>query len=197
TKIRKGAIGEGRMFSSYEEMLVAFNNKKLDLHAKIKVRHNGEIIETSTGRMIFNSFAPVELGLVNELLTKNRLRQIIGLCFRRAGIAKTVKFLDRMKSVGFEYATAGGLSVSIEDVVVPELKTDIINNAESKIDKIEFAYMNGVISSGERYNKIIDTWSTATNRVADKLYNEMSNHNDGFNSFWMMLDSKARGSKEQ
>jgi len=197
TKIRKGATGEGKLFSSYDEMLIAYNNKKLDLHAKIKIRHNGQILETTTGRMIFNSFAPEELGFVNELLTKNRLRQIIGLCFRRAGIAKTVRFLDQMKAVGFEYATLGGLSVSIEDVVVPELKTDIINNAESKIDKIEFAYMNGVISSGERYNKIIDTWSTATNRVADKLYNEMSSHNNGFNSFWMMLDSKARGSKEQ
>ena len=124
--------------------------------------------------MIFNSFAPAELGYVNELLTKNRLRQIIGLCLRKAGIAKTVKFLDRIKSVGFEYATLGGLSVSVEDVVIPDLKAEIITNAESKIDKIEFAYMNGVISSGERYNKIIDTWSTATNRVADKLYNEMA-----------------------
>ena len=197
TKIRKGALGEGKVFSSYDEMLIAFNNKKLDLHAKIKVRHNGEMIETSTGRMIFNSFTPAELGFVNELLTKNRLRQIIGLCLRKAGIAKTVKFLDRIKAVGFEYATLGGLSVSVEDVVVPDLKAEIIANADAKIDKIEFAYMNGVISSGERYNKIIDTWSTATNRVADKLYNEMSTHNNGFNSFWMMLDSKARGSKEQ
>lgn len=197
TKIRKGALGEGKTFSSYDEMLIAYNNKKLDLHAKIKVRHQGEIKETSTGRMIFNSFAPAELGYVNELLTKNRLRQIIGLCLRKAGIAKTVKFLDRIKSVGFEYATLGGLSVSVEDVVIPDLKAEIITNAESKIDKIEFAYMNGVISSGERYNKIIDTWSTATNRVADKLYNEMASHNNGFNSFWMMLDSKARGSKEQ
>ena len=197
TKVKHGVEGEGKIFSSFDEMLVAYNAQKLDIHAKIKVRHKGEIIETTTGRMIFNNFAPEELGYINELLTKGRLRQIIGQSFRKAGIAKTVEFLDKMKSAGFKHATEGGLSVSIADVLIPDLKTEIIANAESKIDKIEFAYMNGVISGGERYNKIIDTWSTATNRVADKLYSEMAKDNDGFNPFWMMLDSKARGSKEQ
>ena len=197
TKVRHGVSGEGKIFGSFEEMQIAYNTGFLDIHAKIKVRVKGEMIETTCGRMIFNDFVPEELGFINELLTKNRLRQIIATCFRNAGLAKTVEFLDKMKKLGFEYATAAGLSVSLEDIIIPEDKVKIINTSQKKIDKIEHAYINGVISGGERYNKIIDTWSTATNRVADKLYSEMSTNNGGFNSFWMMLDSKARGSKEQ
>lgn len=197
TKLKNGAKGEGKLFSSIQEVMIAYNSQVVELHSKIKVRYEGEIIETTVGRCMFNSFAPKELGFINELLTKGRLRQIIGKCFKKAGAHKTVEFLDKMKSVGFQFATSGGLSVSIADVIIPDLKTDIIGKSEEKIDRIEFAYQNGVISSGERYNKIIDTWSTATNRVADKLYSEMSKDKDGFNPFWMMLDSKARGSKEQ
>ncbi|MGA2296168.1 MAG: DNA-directed RNA polymerase subunit beta' [FCB group bacterium] len=197
TKVRHGAKGEGKVFSSSDEVIIAFDSGVIDLHAKIKVRHEGEIIETTTGRVLFNQVVPVEMGYLNELLAKKRLRQIIGICFRKAGLAKTVEFLDALKDIGFKYATRGGLSVSIADVIIPKDKTIIINQAQTKIDEIESAYQNGVISSGERYNKIIDTWSTATNRVADKLYSELSNAQDGFNTFWMMLDSQARGSKEQ
>jgi len=197
TKMKHGVPGEGKTYGSYEEMLIAHNYGALDIHAKIKVRHNGDLIETTTGRMIFNSITPSELGYINELLAKGRLRSIIGQCFRNAGIARTVEFLDNMKKLGFTYATKGGLSVSIQDVLIPDDKVKIIESSQKKINKIEAAYSSGVISSGERYNKIIDTWSTATNRVADKLYTEISKNKDGFNSFWMMLDSKARGSKEQ
>jgi DNA-directed RNA polymerase subunit beta' len=137
------------------------------------------------------------MGYLNELLTKGRLRQIIGLCFRKAGLAKTVEFLDAMKEIGFMTATRGGLSVSISDVVIPEEKVKLIAKAQETVDNIEEYYQNGVITSGERYNKIIDTWSNATNRVADKLYQELQLAQDGFNTFWMMLDSQARGSKEQ
>ncbi len=197
TKVRYGVKGEDKTFSSPEELLIAYNSGVVDVHAKIKVRYKGEIIQTSTGRMLLNQIVPDELGFINELLTKKRLRQIIGICFRKAGLAKTVEFLDDLKETGFKYATMGGLSVSVHDVVVPSDKEVIINVAQKKIDKIEMAYVSGVISSGERYNKIIDTWSTATNRVADKLYLELSKSNQGFNTFWMMLDSQARGSKEQ
>jgi DNA-directed RNA polymerase subunit beta' len=134
---------------------------------------------------------------LNELLTKGRLRQIIGLCFRKAGLAKTVEFLDATKEIGFMAATRGGLSVSISDVVIPEEKVKLIAKAQETVDNIEEYYQNGVITSGERYNKIIDTWSNATNKVADKLYQELQLAQDGFNTFWMMLDSQARGSKEQ
>lgn len=197
TKVRHGVVGENKTFGSYEEMLVAYNSGKLHLHAKIKIRRNGVMIETTTGRMIFNQIVPEEMGYINELLTKKRLRQIIGACFRAAGLDKTVKFLDDLKELGFGYATRGGLSVSIHDVIIPDVKEKIIADAQEKIDKIELAYVNGVISSGERYNKIIDTWSNATNKVADKLYQELQTDNQGFNPFWMMLDSQARGSKEQ
>ena len=197
TKIRPGAVGEGKIFSSKDEMLVAHNLKQLDLHAKVKVRYKGEMLETTVGRMLFNEIIPSEVEYLNELLTKKRLRQIVDIVFRKSGLAKTAKFLDDLKNIGFKYATIGGLSVNVSDVVIPDNKENIVNSAQSKIDGIERAYHNGVISAGERYNKIIDTWSTASNRVADKLYSELQKSYQGFNTFWMMLDSQARGSKEQ
>jgi DNA-directed RNA polymerase subunit beta' len=192
-----GAKGEGKIFSSPEEVIVAYNHKAIELHSKIKVRFKDELIETTTGRVFFNQIVPDEIGYLNELLTKKRLRQIIGICFRKAGLAKTVEFSDNLKNIGFSYATQGGLSVNIHDVIVPTDKVNIIDVAQAKVDDIDMAYNNGVISDGERYNKIIDTWSNATNKVADKLYTELSKDNQGFNTFWMMLDSQARGSKEQ
>ena len=197
TKVRPGAIGEGKIFASKDELLVAHNLKYIELNAKVKVRHNGELLETTVGRMIFNEIVPEELGYLNELLTKKRLRQIIGICFRSAGLAKTAVFLDNLKNMGFKYATIGGLSVNISDIVIPEDKTDVVNAAQRKVDLIENAYHNGQIGSGERYNKLIDVWSTATNRIAEKSYMELQKSHQGFNTFWMMLDSQARGSKEQ
>ena len=203
TKLRRGAKGEGKIFSSPSEVIIAHNSNQITLHTKIKVRLNAipgqksSLIETTVGRVIFNQIVPKEMGYLNELLTKGRLRQIIGLCFRKAGLAKTVEFLDATKEIGFMAATRGGLSVSISDVVIPEEKIKLIAKAQETVDNIEEYYQNGVITSGERYNKIIDTWSNATNKVADKLYQELQLAQDGFNTFWMMLDSQARGSKEQ
>lgn len=197
TKMRSGAAGEGKVFASVDELLVAHNLEHVDLHAKIKVRYEGNMMDTTVGRIIFNQILPDNMGFLNEQLTKKRLRQIIGICFRKAGLDKTAEFLDNLKDMGFKYATAGGLSVNIVDVIIPDDKSNIVNSAQSKIDTIEQAYHNGVISSGERYNKIIDTWSTASNKVADKLYSELQKTQQGFNTFWMMLDSQARGSKEQ
>ena len=203
TKLRRGAKGEGKIFSSPSEVIIAHNSNQITLHTKIKVRLNAipgqksSLIETTVGRVIFNQIVPKEMGYLNELLTKGRLRQIIGLCFRKAGLAKTVEFLDATKEIGFMAATRGGLSVSISDVVIPEEKVKLIAKAQETVDNIEEYYQNGVITSGERYNKIIDTWSNATNKVADKLYQELQLAQDGFNTFWMMLDSQARGSKEQ
>jgi len=197
TKARNGVKGEGKIFSSEVEVVIAYNTGRIDMHAKIKVRISGEMVETTAGRVVFNKIVPTELGYMNEMLGKKRLRQVIADCFRKAGLAKTVEFLDKLKETGFMTATRGGLSVSIADVVVPDEKTTIIDRAQKEVDKIEDYYHSGVITEGERYNKIIDTWSTATNRVADKLYNELASNKDGFNTFFMMLDSQARGSKEQ
>ncbi len=197
TKARNGLKGEGKYFSNTEEVVIAYNTGRVEMHAKIKVRLNGEYVDTTAGRVIFNLIVPVEMGFMNEMLGKKRLRQVISDCFRKAGLAKTVEFLDKLKEAGFHTATRGGLSVSIADVVVPDEKTVIIDKAQKEVDKIEEYYHSGVITEGERYNKIIDTWSTATNKVADKLYNELAANKDGFNTFFMMLDSQARGSKEQ
>ncbi len=197
TKSRSGVKGEGKIFSSMAEVIVAYNSGSVDLHANIKVRINGSMVETSTGRVLFNQIVPPEMGYMNEMLGKKRLRQVISECFRKAGLAKTVDFLDKLKELGFTTATSGGLSVSIADVVVPAEKESIIAKAQAEVDKIEDYYHSGVITEGERYNKIIDTWSTATNRVADKLYSELASAKQGFNTFYMMMDSQARGSKEQ
>ncbi len=197
TKVKRGALGEGKVFSSTEEVIIAYNSEAVELHAKIRVRMNKAMIETTVGRIILNQVVPEELGFINELLTKKRLRQIIGICFRNAGLDKTVNFLDALKQTGFTLATRGGLSVSVADVVIPQDKVTIINRSQKKVDDISMAYASGVISSGERYNKIIDNWSTATNKVADQLYSQLSRDKQGFNTFWMMLDSQARGSKEQ
>jgi DNA-directed RNA polymerase subunit beta' len=197
TKARNGVKGEGKIFSSEDEVVIGYNSGRIAQHAKIKVRIGGKLVETTAGRVLFNKIVPFELGYMNEMLGKKRLRQVIADCFRKAGLAKTVEFLDKLKETGFMTATRGGLSVSIADVVVPAEKVNIIDRAQKEVDKIEDYYHSGVITEGERYNKIIDTWSTATNRVADKLYNELASNRDGFNTFFMMLDSQARGSKEQ
>lgn len=189
--------GEGMTFYGTEEVIMAFNNNVAEMHAKIKVRLDGQLVETTIGRVIFNQIVPKEVGFLNEALGKGRLRQIIGLCFQKAGMAKTVEFLDALKETGFRTATRGGLSVSIEDLIIPDEKVKLIETAQLEVDKIESYYQAGVITSGERYNKIVDIWSSATNRIADKLYNELQKHKQGFNTFWMMMDSQARGSKEQ
>ena len=197
TKAKPGAKGEGKIFGSMAEVIIAHNNGTVHIHTNIKVRINGSLVDTTAGRVLFNQIVPVEMGYMNEMLGKKRLRQVISECFRKAGLAKTVEFLDKLKELGFITATRGGLSVSIADVVVPAEKETIINKAQSEVDKIEDYYHSGVITEGERYNKIIDTWSTATNRVADKLYSELASAKQGFNTFYMMMDSQARGSKEQ
>lgn len=197
TKHKPGASGEGKMFSGIEEMITALNSDKVELGTRIKIRMNNQLVETTVGRVILNQVVPKELGYINELLTKKRLRVLIGQSFRQAGLARTVEFLDDLKDLGFSNATDSGISVSVDDVLVPEEKFEIINQAQEKIDTFEKAFRNGVLSFNERYNKIIDTWDNATNKVADKLYSELSKDRNGFNPFWMMLDSQARGSKEQ
>ncbi|MCS6809132.1 MAG: DNA-directed RNA polymerase subunit beta' [Bacteroidota bacterium] len=189
--------GEGMIFYGTEELIIAYNNGAVDMHACIKVRINGQIIETTTGRVLFNQIVPKEVGFLNEALGKGRLRDIIGTCFQKAGMAKTVEFLDALKEIGFATATRGGLSVSIEDLIIPAEKAVLIEAAQKDIDKVEANYQAGVITSGERYNKIVDIWSSASSRIADRLYTELQRHKQGFNTFLMMLESQARGSKEQ
>jgi DNA-directed RNA polymerase subunit beta' len=197
TKSYPGSKGEGKLYASAEEVIVAHNTGRLDLHAKIKVRYNGVIIETTTGRVIFNEITPDELGYIDTLLTKKEMTRLISDCFRKAGSLKTVRFLDHLKDLGFSYSTKGGLSVAISDVLIPTEKNKIIAKAQKEVDRIQNFYLEGVITNGERYNKVIDVWSNATNRVSTHLQQELKAADHGFNTFWMMLDSKARGSTEQ
>lgn len=197
TKIMPGVAGEGKLFASPDEVLVAFNTKRIHLHARIKVRINGQLIETSVGRVLFNQIVPVELGYLDTLLTKKELTRLISECFRKAKSLKTVKFLDNLKTLGFTNATSGGLSVSISDIITPPEKVEIISRAQSEVDRLQSFYLEGVITNGERYNKVIDVWSNATNRISQHLQVDLKEDRNGFNTFWMMLDSKARGSTEQ
>lgn len=197
TKFKEGDKGEGMVFSSPEEVIIAYDNRVVGLHAKIKVRIKGEMIETTTGRVIFNQIVPEEMGYINQLLIKKAFGGIIGKMFMKLGNKVTAKFLDDLKELGFRYSTAGGLSVSFGDMIIPEEKTSLIAKANKKVEGILNEHEMGVITDAERYNKIIDVWTHTTNDVARALMDKIKNHNKGFNSLHMMVDSGARGSQEQ
>ncbi len=197
TKSKPRDLGEGKIFSSPEEVTIAYDAGKIGLHARIKVRINGILIETTTGRIIFNQIVPKEIGYINELLNKKRLVQIVLAIFRACGNVRTAEFLDKLKDLGFYYATKAGLSVSVEDVIIPKEKDEIIVKAFKDVDNIQNQYYRGFITNGERYNKVIDIWTRTTNKVAERLFDSLQHDRDGFNSLYMMVDSGARGSKEQ
>jgi len=198
--------GEGKTFYSPEEVIIAYNEKRLDLHAHIKVRttdldENGEsvekIIETTTGRVMFNEVVPAEAGYINELLTKKSLRDIIGHVLKSAGNAKTAKFLDDIKDLGYYMAFKGGLSFNLDDVIIPAEKEKMVAEAKKQVDEVLMNYNMGLITNNERYNQIIDIWTHTNSRLTHILMDKLKNHRQGFNSIYMMFDSGARGSKEQ
>ena len=197
TKMRDGAMGEGMIFSSPDEVLIAYNSKVLDLHAKIKVKIENELIETTTGRIIFNQIVPKEMGFLNELLVKKIFSGFIYKMFIKMGNKVTAKFLDDLKDLGFRYATAAGISVSFSDMIVPEEKVKLIEDSNQKVASILNEHEQGVITDAERYNKIIDVWTHTTNNVAKSLMEKLRTDQFGFNSLHMMVDSGARGSQEQ
>jgi DNA-directed RNA polymerase subunit beta' len=194
--------GEGMTFYSLDEVKIAYNEKKADLHAIIKVRvvdtkGNSSLVETTVGRVLFNEFVPEEVEFVNELLTKKALRNIIGDVLEKCGVAGTVHFLDAIKTIGFDMAFRGGLSFNLGDVIVPEEKEGLIADANKKVDEIKSNYAMGFITNNERYNQVIDVWTTTNARLTDTVMRNISTDKQGFNSVYMMLDSGARGSKEQ
>jgi DNA-directed RNA polymerase subunit beta' len=197
TKLKRGDLGEGKLFSSKDEVIMAYDAGKIGLHARIKVRIDGEMVETTTGRVIFNRIVPEEVGFINELLTKKGIIKNISKVFKKVGIVKTVKFLDDLKDIGFRYAMKGGLSVNLDDIVIPDQKGKIIDSAQKKVDLVEKSRMRGLITEGERYNKVIDIWTHATNEVKSELMNTLKTSSEGFNSLHMMIDSGARGSQDQ
>ncbi len=198
--------GEGKSFYNAEEVIIAYNEGKVDLHAQIKVKanirkDNGELqnklIDTTVGRVIFNQYVPEEVGFINALLTKKSLREIIGDIIKITNVPKTAKFLDDIKQLGFRTAFRGGLSFNINDLVIPELKQELVDSASEEVKEVWENYNMGLITNNERYNQIIDIWSRVDTRVTETLIREMATDKQGFNSVYMMLDSGARGSKQQ
>jgi DNA-directed RNA polymerase subunit beta' len=198
--------GEGMAFYSAEEVVIANNEGRADLHAWIKVKaevrqNDGslktQLIETTVGRVMFNQFVPKTNGFVNALLTKKSLREIIGDILKNTNIPQTVAFLDDIKTLGFRTAFRGGLSFNIRDLTVPEIKEELVNKAHIDVDEVWENYNMGLITNNERYNQIIDIWSRVDTRVTETLIKEMATDKQGFNSVYMMLDSGARGSKQQ
>ena len=198
--------GEGKAFYSPEEVIIAYNENQLDLHAYIKVKVNvrnendqleKKLLETTVGRVLFNQFTPVEVGFVNQLLTKKSLREIIGNIIKWTNVPKTAKFLDDIKTLGFRMAFRGGLSFSINDLIIPDTKEELLVNAKVEVDEVWDNYNTGLITNNERYNQIVDIWSRVDTRITETLIRELASDKQGFNSVYMMLDSGARGSKQQ
>ena len=207
TKGRKAELGEGKTFYSAEEVVIAYNEGKLSKHAIVKVKANvkdkktGEItrkmIETVTGRVIFNQVVPEEVGFVDELLTKKKLQTIIADVFKYAGQAKTAKFLDEIKELGFQMAYRGGLSMGLGDVKVPAEKKKLVEEAQKEVDSVWNNYMMGLITDNERYNQVIDIWTRTNTMLTNTLMKQLEEDQQGFNSIYMMMHSGARGSREQ
>jgi DNA-directed RNA polymerase subunit beta' len=197
--------GEGKSFYSPEEVIIAYNENKLDLHANIKVRVNDMVdgkpvnhqLETTAGRVLFNQVVPEEIGFLNVLLTKKALRDIIGDILKASGTKKTADFLDSIKFLGFTMAFKGGLSFNLGDVIIPTIKTSFIDDANQEVDEVMSNYNMGFITNNERYNQIIDIWTHTNSKLTQQVMKELSQDKGGFNPIYMMLDSGARGSKEQ
>src|SRR5881296_2037217 len=199
TKERPGAKGEGRLFADPEDLRIAYDNEDVDLQAHIRMRWNGSIIETTVGRALLNDVVPEPLRFVNKELKKKEIAQLITDCYNKLGNEVTVAFLDDLKDIGFRYATLSGLSIGIVDMHVPSSKGALIERARRDVAEVEQQYQDGVITNGERYNKVVDIWAHVTEQIADQLFKEMETRAEGgeFNPIYMMADSGARGSKQQ
>ncbi|MFN9381012.1 MAG: DNA-directed RNA polymerase subunit beta' [Bacteroidota bacterium] len=198
--------GEGMKFYSAEEVIIALNEGVIDLHAAIKVRvktemPNGEwlykLIDTTTGRVIFNQHVPEGVPFVNDLMTKKNIKKVISDVIERTNLAVTAGFLDDVKDMGFTWAFKGGLSFNLGDLINPTIKEDTLAEAQEEVDEVWENYNMGLITNNERYNQIIDKWTYADNKITEALMRELASHKQGFNSVFMMLDSGARGSKQQ
>ncbi len=193
TKSREGMKGQGIVFSDIEEAVLAYQDEQVHLHAKVKLRWEGQLIETTPGRVLFNLVLPFEVRFVNELIDKGRLSNLITKVYRTCGHARTVDLLDNLKTLGFEWATRSGMSIGVSDLSIPKAKVQILARAHKEVDQVEGQYRRGLITEGERYNKIIDVWMRTTEEVSDSV---MENF-DVFNPIYMMADSGARGSEQQ
>ena len=206
TKIRPGAKGEGLTFYGPEEAIIAHNEGKCDLHAQVKVvvkdlDENGKLvdkmIETSVGRVIVNGIIPEEVGFINTVISKKSLRDIIANVIKQVGFARACEFLDGIKNLGYRMAYLAGLSFNLDDIIIPKEKEELVEKGNQEIQAITDNYNMGFITDKERYNQVIDAWTHVNNRLGDVLMKEMTEADQGFNAVYMMLDSGARGSKDQ
>ena len=198
--------GEGLIFYSPEEVNIAFNENKVDLNASIKVRvkdlnNSGELeiklIDTTVGRVLFNEVVPEKVGYINTVLNKKALREIIGNILSKTSVPETAEFLDKIKDMGFSFAFKGGLSFSLGDIIIPDEKNAMVESANKEVDAIVANYNMGLITNNERYNQVIDVWTSSNASLTELAMKRISEDQQGFNSVYMMLDSGARGSKEQ
>ena len=199
TKALPGKEEKIPAFSDIEEVLLVWNHRLLGVRAPVKVRINGEIITTTLGRVLFNQALPDELGFVNEEVSKKKLSEIVMRCYSVVGHERTVQVLDAIKQIGFQEATRAGISIGVNDMIVPDEKNEIIDSAKKQVESVEKQYHNGSITDGERYNKVIDIWTHATDNISDAMYNALA-YNKGsgvLNPLFIMVDSGARGSKQQ
>ncbi len=211
TKERKGAKGEGKIFADPEEVRIAYDSGNLEEHARIKVRIDGQFVETTCGRVIFREIVPegIPFSFINKELTKKELGNIIEYAYKRLGRRLTVEFLDKLEKMGFDYATRSGISICMDDMHIPSKKAELIREAEKEVVEIQKQYADGLITQGERYNKVIDIWANVTERISEEMMKELGAE-DGkklseeemkerrsFNSIFMMADSGARGSTAQ
>ena len=198
TKQKTSDPTDGKMFGSIDEVVLAYENKVVNLHAKINLKTKDKWIKgTTVGRAIFNSIVPSELSYIDKLIDKKLLTHIVNQSYLAAGNFKTVTFLDNLKDLGFNMATFSGVSISVSDVLIPARKNEILEGAFAKVKDIKMKFDNHVLTDGERYNKVIDVWTHTTNHIAQVMEDELIKDEDGFNPLAMMTDSGARGSKDQ
>jgi DNA-directed RNA polymerase subunit beta' len=197
--------GQGMAFYSMDEVIIAYNENRVDLHANIKVKTNvreggvivKKLIDTTVGRVLFNQHVPAPVGYINALLTKKSLRDIIGDIIKITNVPTTAKFLDDIKTLGFRMAFRGGLSFNVNDLIVPDKRGELLDSAKAEVEEVWENYNMGLITNNERYNQVIDIWGRVDTRITETLMHEMQTDKQGFNSVYMMLDSGARGSKTQ
>ena len=197
TKERTGNLYEGKMFTDPGEVLLANSLGCISIHTRIKVRINGKLIDTTVGRVIFNDALPPGLPFFNEQMDKSKLENIISTCYETLGHGETVSLLDILKDIGFDAATAGGISICMDDMEIPAEKPEILREAGEKVEEVSGQYRKGFITEGERLNKVIDIWTHATDKLSDVLFKNLSCIDNGFNPIFMMADSGARGSRLQ
>ena len=197
TKDRAGDKGEGRYYSSKEEVMMAVEGGSVSWHAKVFVKIDGEWLETTPGRVVFNDRLPDGVHFVNETLSDKRIRSLVMRSFKDYGNYITVQLLDSLKNIGFEFATRMGTTIAMDDILVPDEKKTLIDSANGEVDKIQTQYKDGHITSEERYNRVIEVWGKTNEELANVMMDHLKSDQDGFNNVYMMADSGARGSRNQ